>query len=512
MSRKKRIRIHLAAILCLAVCFTLLPAAALAAGTQDEPSPGKLAGELGALGLFKGTGTGADGMPDYELNRAPTRIEALVMLVRLLGEEPEALKGSRACPFTDVAGWAAPYACYAYETGLTKGLSDTLFGPDEPVSSAEYLTFVLRALGYRDRSDDDLFTYDFLWDRPFALATWCKILPLEADTGTFLRRDAVLISYAALTATLKGTGRTLAEKLTDAGAFTRAQYDGAIDETAFSDSEKINGAISAAVLADEAGLPDEYGFAAESHEILEYEEDADTLTVSAMACRRVFEFSKFGEDKSDSVAWLPVSITLKKLADGSWETLGFRTFGQTSDLDGAFSPDAAEVIRSTDFEYMLAVCNLQKEEYLASGALAFQKKTYGDALEELLTEPYTSVVERLEAPGYGTILCRLVPAGMHGQTPTLCLVTNDNSPLGEARVIYFPLPAATVYLSAEPEQLALNERGDTLTYEVTHDDDFIIPNDPDDPDDDQVIYRKGTYFYSANLATGDVTETFTPAP
>lgn len=511
MNLKKRIKTYLASILCLAVCFALFPAAALAAGTQDEPFPEKLAGELNTLGLFKGTGTGADGMPDYELDRAPTRIEALVMLARLLGKEPEALKGGRNSPFTDVADWAAPYVGYAYESGLTRGVSDTLFSPDEPVGSAEYLTFVLRALGYRDGSDGGLFTGDFLWNRPFALATCCKILPLEADTVTFLRRDAVLISYAALTATMKGTGQTLAEKLVEGGAFTQAQYDDAIDETAFSDSERINAAIHAAVLACGTPPPDEYSFPEESHEILETEENGDTLTVSAMTCYRIFEFSKFGEDRSGSVTWIPISISLRRLTDGSWETLGVRAVEQTSDLDGVFSTDTAEVIRDTDFGYMLAVCELQKENYLASGVLTFQQKTYEDALEELLSQPETSVVDRLEAPGYGTVLCRLVPAGMHGQTPTLCLVTNDSSPLGEARVTYFPLPAATIYLSAEPEQMSLSGDGGTLTYQVTHDDDFIIPNDPDDPSDDEIIYRKGTYYYSADLSTGEVTETFVPA-
>ena len=49
---------------------------------------------LYALGLFQGTGTDAEGQPVFELDRAPTRYEALVMLVRLLGKEGEARTGS----------------------------------------------------------------------------------------------------------------------------------------------------------------------------------------------------------------------------------------------------------------------------------------------------------------------------------------------------------------------------------------------------------------------------------
>lgn len=46
---------------------------------------------LHALGLFSGTGTDADGNPIYELDRAPTRYEAVTMLVGLLGKKQEAL-------------------------------------------------------------------------------------------------------------------------------------------------------------------------------------------------------------------------------------------------------------------------------------------------------------------------------------------------------------------------------------------------------------------------------------
>ena len=52
-------------------------------------------GGINAGGFYdvNGTGTGADGAPVYELDRAPTRNEAVTMLVRLLGKEEEALDG-----------------------------------------------------------------------------------------------------------------------------------------------------------------------------------------------------------------------------------------------------------------------------------------------------------------------------------------------------------------------------------------------------------------------------------
>ena len=82
------------------------------------------------------------------------------MLIRVLGKESEALNGSWEHPFNDVADWADKYVGYAYENGLTNGVSDTQFGTGT-ASSFTYLTFVLRALGYSDVNGAD-----FTWDKP----------------------------------------------------------------------------------------------------------------------------------------------------------------------------------------------------------------------------------------------------------------------------------------------------------------------------------------------------------
>jgi hypothetical protein len=48
--------------------------------------PASAADKLHTLGLFQGTGSNADGTPNYDLARTPTRAEAVTMLVRLLGK------------------------------------------------------------------------------------------------------------------------------------------------------------------------------------------------------------------------------------------------------------------------------------------------------------------------------------------------------------------------------------------------------------------------------------------
>lgn len=84
---------------------TLLLTAAMA-GTASASSYDSIAEELSAIGVFRGTAGG------FELDRAPTRSEAAIMLVRLYGAEDEAKAayeaGEISMPFTDVSETAAP--------------------------------------------------------------------------------------------------------------------------------------------------------------------------------------------------------------------------------------------------------------------------------------------------------------------------------------------------------------------------------------------------------------------
>ena len=164
------------------------------------------ADELHALGLFNGTGTDANGKPIYDLDRAPTRHEAVIMLIRLLGKEEEASAGTWETPFTDVAEWAKPYIGYAYAHGLTSGTSATTFSGNNPVTASQYLTFILRVLGYEG---------DFQWNKAWELSDAIGLTSGEynAKTDEFLRSDIALISENALSTKLKGSNVMLLHKL-----------------------------------------------------------------------------------------------------------------------------------------------------------------------------------------------------------------------------------------------------------------------------------------------------------
>ncbi|MEA5040122.1 MAG: hypothetical protein VB086_09835 [Clostridiaceae bacterium] len=183
----------------------LLSVPTLAASKQAMAAADK----LNDLGLFTGVGTNADGTSDYDLDRVPNRAEAVTLLIRLLGKEEEAKGRSWATPFTDVADWAKPYVGYAYAHDLTSGISPTTFGSSEPTSAAQYLTFVLRALGYTSGAD-------FRWDSAWEFTDKLGISNGQYNTFShFTRGDAAVISEAALHVNLKNQSKTLMEAITE---------------------------------------------------------------------------------------------------------------------------------------------------------------------------------------------------------------------------------------------------------------------------------------------------------
>jgi hypothetical protein len=120
----------------------------------DSADETQLADALYNLGLFSGTGTDSNGMPVFNLENKLSRQEATALLVRLLGKEAEAQKENFDTPFTDVDDWAKPYVGYAYNQGLVSGIGETSFGSKNSISATEYLTLILRALGYDDKQGD----------------------------------------------------------------------------------------------------------------------------------------------------------------------------------------------------------------------------------------------------------------------------------------------------------------------------------------------------------------------
>lgn len=175
----------------------------------ETPDALNSANALNRLGLFEGTGHNADGSPRFALDREPTRNEAITMLVRLLGKESEALNGDWETPFNDLTEWAKPYIGYAYANKLTDGTSATTFSGEKPVTATQFLTFVLRSLGYSSDSD-------FMWDKAWLLSDDIGITNGEytaENNQRFFRSDIVEISESALVTQIKDSEQDLLDRL-----------------------------------------------------------------------------------------------------------------------------------------------------------------------------------------------------------------------------------------------------------------------------------------------------------
>lgn len=172
---------------------------------------------LSKLGLFKGTTKG------FELERPASRIEGLIMLIRLSGADKAALETDpKLNPFGDVPVWpgaqAERYVAYGYEQNLTRGVSITRFNPNSAVSPEQYTTFILRCLGYSDKSAGN---GDFEWDKSLQFAQSIGLVDDSDITEfkrEFMRDQVVYISCLALGTKMKGSSETLIDKLIASGA------------------------------------------------------------------------------------------------------------------------------------------------------------------------------------------------------------------------------------------------------------------------------------------------------
>ena len=184
---------------------------------SDQVDYNAMAAGLKQLHLFRGSFTGYG--EGFDLEKAPTRLQAIIMFIRVLGEEEAALAWTGTTPFQDIekGSQAEKYVGYAYEKGYTNGYSATAFKPGGAVNAYQYTEFVLRAMGHSSAANTDL--SDTLERAQLAgVLTPGETAMLYRDP--FLRAELVYISWYALDASMADTGLTLAETLEAKGVFT----------------------------------------------------------------------------------------------------------------------------------------------------------------------------------------------------------------------------------------------------------------------------------------------------
>ena len=171
------------------------------------------ANELKNMGLFKGTDIG------YELDKTLTRAESATMLVRLLGAEIRATTSKYETVLSDVPEdkWYYTYIMHCYEKGITKGTGADTFSPDDTVTAEQFVTLVLRALGYSDAEPENAFTTA---NKVGLFGT--KFSKQLEESEKFLRNEMVYVAYRSLK-TMTPDGEVLAVRLGRLGVLTDSQ-------------------------------------------------------------------------------------------------------------------------------------------------------------------------------------------------------------------------------------------------------------------------------------------------
>lgn len=169
---------------------------------------------LKELGLFNGNDKG------FELERTPSRIEAMIMLIRLLGKEKESVESNYTHPFTDVPNWADKQIGYLYENEFISGIGNNLLGSKQLISAKSYATLMLRVLGYDDNKGD------FKWSTALKKANELNMLDEDElanlSKKQFLRDDMVNLTFNSLNIALKDeSNKSLALKLVLEGVISK---------------------------------------------------------------------------------------------------------------------------------------------------------------------------------------------------------------------------------------------------------------------------------------------------
>jgi len=167
------------------------------------------------FGLFKGTDKG------YELEKNLTREESATILVRLLGEEDKVDADDFDPVFVDVDEdrWSYAYVMYCYKNNITKGTGADTFSPDVHINANQFITLMMRLLGYSDVEPDTALEKSVAH----------KLLPEEkidelTKKKVFTRSDMVQIVYNSLK-TKMDDETVFAEHLVEKGVLTEKEIE-----------------------------------------------------------------------------------------------------------------------------------------------------------------------------------------------------------------------------------------------------------------------------------------------
>lgn len=187
----------------------------------SELSEKEAAKRLYCLGMIDGKQADDSEETEFELERGLTRLEAVILAVRLFGAEEDAAEKAYPHPFSDVPEWASDYVGYLFACGLIDDIAlmgEGNFYPNSTESTERFMSYALYALGYR--AEDGVYAAKTAAEYAYSLGIYdagraSRITEDGAESIT--RGCAALTMYNTFRTVIKGSDRIYSDVLVDRG-------------------------------------------------------------------------------------------------------------------------------------------------------------------------------------------------------------------------------------------------------------------------------------------------------
>ena len=188
-------------VICIfAIAATMLIGAAAFTDIEDETTE-QAVSVLESMGIVTGTSK-----TKYSPSLILTRSQVCAMMIRTMGYESAVESYVNQKLFTDVKSnaWYSGYVNLAYKQGIISGYGNGKFGPEDEITYGQFVTIILRLLGYTDSdigkswpADYIVFAADIDLDENISLGANDKVS----------RGDAAILLYNAVMASKKGDSK-----------------------------------------------------------------------------------------------------------------------------------------------------------------------------------------------------------------------------------------------------------------------------------------------------------------
>ena len=155
----KNLKKVLAMVLAFACTFSMFAGAKVFEDVPAGSDYSEAVTMLSDLGVIQGKDDGK-----YHPEDTITRAEACAMIARLMTGDPNVSQYVGAQSFTDVAkgSWKDSAIGYCYINGIVVGVGNNKFEPDRAITDAEFITMVVRAMGYETADMKQNYPYSYM--------------------------------------------------------------------------------------------------------------------------------------------------------------------------------------------------------------------------------------------------------------------------------------------------------------------------------------------------------------